>query len=45
MIIALNEVYFGKTKRLIEAEKILTDLKKQYDGEMYDVYKIQLDSN
>lgn len=30
--IALNEVYYGKTPNLQRAEKLMADIKKQYDG-------------
>lgn len=43
MYIALNEVYFGKTKNLIEAEKLLGDIKKEYDGKYYRAAKIVTD--
>lgn len=43
MYIALNEVYFGKTKNLLEAEKLLADIKKDYDGQYYKAAKIEGD--
>lgn len=43
MYIALNEVYFGKTKNLIEVEKLLGDIKKEYDGKYYRAAKIVTD--
>ena len=44
MIIALNEVYYGKPKKLLEAEKILDDIKKDYNGEYYNASSIQKDN-
>lgn len=43
MIIALNEVYYGKTKNLIEAEKLLAQVKADYDGDYYNVANVMVD--
>lgn len=43
MYIALKEVYFGKTKNLLECEKLLAEIKKEWDGKYYDPAKIEYD--
>lgn len=32
MYVALKEVYFGKSKNLLECERLLTEIKKEWDG-------------
>lgn len=44
MYIALKEVYFGKTKNLLECEKLLAEIKKEWDGRYYEPAKIERDS-
>lgn len=33
MIIAFNEVYFGKTRNILDAEKLLSEVRKEYSDE------------
>ena len=43
MIIALNEVYYGKTPKLLEAEKLIAQVKTDYDGDYYKGYRVTRD--
>lgn len=43
MFIALKEVYYGKTPKLLEAEKKMESIKKDYDGEYYNTARVMAD--
>ena len=43
MIITLNEVYYGKTPKLLEAEKLIAQVKTDYDGDYYKGYRVTTD--
>lgn len=45
MYIALNEVYFGKSKNLLECEKLVKELKDKYDGKYLDGGRIEFETS